>query len=77
MYMPSIEGPKMYWTVNDNLYHRFLKWKSKCENKLDCELAMLSETRKYKKNVAKSGDFGIDQYVSLNLPKDALTLDVV
>ena len=26
MYMPYIEGPKMDWTVNDGLYHRFLKW---------------------------------------------------
>ena len=25
MFMPYIEGPKMYWTVNDGLYHRFLK----------------------------------------------------
>ena len=23
MYMPYIEGPHMYWTVNDNLYHSF------------------------------------------------------
>ena len=22
----------MDWTVNDSLYHRFLKWKTKCEN---------------------------------------------
>ena len=26
MFMPYIEGPCMDWTVNDNLYHRFLKW---------------------------------------------------
>ena len=25
MYMPYIEGPSMDWTVNDNLYNRFLK----------------------------------------------------
>ena len=25
MYMPYIEGPHMDWTVNDGLYHRFLK----------------------------------------------------
>ena len=31
MYMPYIEGPKMDWTVNDSLYHRFLKWKIKCK----------------------------------------------
>ena len=26
MSMPYIEGPKMDWTVNDGLFHRFLKW---------------------------------------------------
>ena len=60
MYMSYIEGPKMDWTVNDILNHRFLNWKIKCENLLECELAMLSEARKYKKVVAWSGDIGID-----------------
>ena len=32
MLMPYIEGPKMDWTVNDSLYHCFLKWKLKCKN---------------------------------------------
>ena len=32
MFMPYIEGPHMDWTVNDGLYHRFLKWRLKCEN---------------------------------------------
>ena len=40
LFMPYIEGLKMDWTVNDGLYHRFLKWKLKCENILDCELAI-------------------------------------
>ena len=43
MYMPYIEGPCMDWTVNDNLYHRFLKWHLKCKNILECELAALPE----------------------------------
>ena len=30
--MPYIERPKMDLTVNDGLYHRFLKWHLKCEN---------------------------------------------
>ena len=55
MYMPYIEGPKMDWTVNDSLYHRFLKWKIKCKNILECELAMLSEARKCKNVVPWSG----------------------
>ena len=28
----------MNWMVNDELYHRFLKWKLKCKNILECEL---------------------------------------
>ena len=41
MYIPYIESPKMNWTVDDGLYNRFVKWKLKCENILDCKLAML------------------------------------
>ena len=36
MFMPYIEGPKMDWTANDGIYHRFLKWILKCENILEC-----------------------------------------
>ena len=36
MYMSYIEGLQMDWIVNDHLYHRFLKWKIKCENILEC-----------------------------------------
>ena len=61
VYMPCIEGPVMDWTVNDGLYNRFLKWKLKCENILECELAMLPEARKCKKMIAWSGDFGLEQ----------------
>ena len=43
-FIPYIEGPKMDWSVNGSLYNRFLKWKIKCENILECELAMLSES---------------------------------
>ena len=78
MYMPYIEGPNMDWTVNDNLYHRFLKGKIKCENILDCELAMLSEARKCKKVVAWSGDFGIGILkVSWCLPPENLCLEII
>ena len=57
----------MNWTVDDSLYNRLIKWKIKCENILECGLAMLSESRKCKKVVAWSGDFGIDQYISWDL----------
>ena len=77
MFMPYIEGPKMDWTVNDGLYHRFLKWHLKCENILECELAMLPEKRQCKKVIAWSGDFGMDQYVSWNLSTDELMLDTI
>ena len=49
MFMPYIEGQKIDCTVNDSLYHRFLKWKLKRENILDCELAMLPKSKKCKK----------------------------
>ena len=75
--MPYTEGHKIDWTVNDSLYHRFLKWKVKCENILDCELAMLSEARKCKKVVAWSGNFGIDPHVSQCLPPEDLCLEVL
>ena len=76
-FVPYIEGPKMDWTVNDGLYHRFLKWKLKCENILFCELAMVPESKKCKKVVAWSGDFGMDQYVSWCLSTNELNLDTI
>ena len=54
MYMPYIEGPHMDWTVNDNLYHRFLKWHLKCKNILECKLAALPECQQCKKVIAWS-----------------------
>ena len=77
MYVPYIEGPMMNWTVDDSLYNRFIMWKIKCENILDCELAMLSESRKCKKVVAWSGDFGIDQYISWDLYLEEICLEVI
>ena len=67
----------MDWTVNDNLYNRFQKQKLKCENILEFELAMLTETRKCKKVIAWSGNFGIDQCVSWCLSPEELCLDVI
>ena len=77
MSMPYIEGPKMNWTVTDGLYHMFLKWKLKCENILDCELVMLPESKKCKKVIDWSSDFGMDQYVSWCLPVEDLCLDTI
>ena len=76
-FIPYIEGPKMDRSVNDSLYNRFIKWKIKCESILECELAMLSESRKCKKVVAWSGDFGIDQYISWDLPPEEVSLEVI
>ena len=67
----------MDWTVNDSLYHCFLKWKLKCENILECELAALPETQQCKKLIAWSGDFGVDQNVSWGLTKDELELETI
>ena len=63
--------------VNDDLYHRFLKWNLKCENILDCELAMLPKSKKCKKVIAWSGDFGMDQYVSWCFPIEEISLDTI
>ena len=67
----------MGWTVNDSLYNRFIKWKIECENILECELAMLSESRMHKKVVTWSGDFRIEQYVSWDLPPGEVCLEVI
>ena len=77
MFMPYIEGPKMDWTVNDGLYHRFLKWHLKCENILECKLAALPERQQCKKVIAWSEDFGMYQYVSWGLPTNQLTLEKI
>ena len=77
MFMPHIEGPKMNCTVNDGLYHRFLKWHLKCESTLLYKLAMLQEKRQCMKVIAWSGHFGMDQYVSQNLSTDELMLDTI
>ena len=77
MYILYIKGPKMNWTVDDGLHNRFVKWKLKCENILDCKLAMLSEARKCKKVVAWSGDFGIDQYISWDLTPEQISLEII
>ena len=73
MFMTYIKGPKMECVTN-GLYHRFLKRRLKCENILECELAILAERRKCKKVTAWSGDFGIDQYVSWNIKMKSLPL---
>ena len=72
-FVPYIEGPKMDWTVNDGLYHLFLKWKLKCENILDCELASLSESRQYKKLILWLSGDGMDLVISWGLTDRELT----
>ena len=57
LFMSYIEGPKMDWTVNDGLYHRFFKLCLKSENILECELTMLPEERQCKKVIAWSSMF--------------------
>ena len=76
MFMPYIEGPKMNWTVDDGLYHRFPKWCLKCKTILDCELANLPSKQKCQKVIAWSGDFGMDLYVSWSIPKEVM-LDAI
>ena len=49
MFTSYIEGLMMDFTVNDALYHKYLKWNLKCENMLKCELVKLPEHQKAKK----------------------------
>ena len=77
MFMPYTEGPKMDWTVNDGLYHRYLKWHLKCENFLECKLAALPEQQQCKKVIAWSGDFGMYQYVLWCSPAEEHNLHTI
>ena len=76
-FVPYIEGPKVDWMVNGGLYHRFWKWKLKCENILACELATLSESRQCKKLISWSGNDGIDLVVSRGLTDSDITLETL
>ena len=71
MMIPYVEGPKMDWTIDDALHSRFIRWKIKCENILDCELA------KCKKVIHWSGDAGLDMYISWDLPTADVTLQTI
>ena len=77
MFMPYIEGPKMNWTMDDGLYHIFLKWQLKCKTILDCKLANLPAKQKCQTVIAWLGDFGMDLCVSWSIPKDELTSDAI
>ena len=58
-------------TIDDALLSRFIRWKIKCENILDCELAILQESAK------RSGDAGLDMYISWALPTEEVTLQTI
>ena len=79
MMVPYVEGPKMDWTVDDALHSRFIRWRIKCKNILDCQLAILQENAKCKQVIQWSGDVGLDIYIyiSRNLPKEEITLQTV
>ena len=75
--VPYVDGPKMGWTVDDALHSRFLRWKIKCENILDWELAILQESAKCKKVVQWSGDAGLDIYIPWALPTEEVILQTI
>ena len=77
MMVPYVEGPKMDWTIDDALHSRFIRCRIKCENILDCELAILQESAKCKKVIQWSGDAGLDMYISWNLPTEEVTLQTI
>ena len=43
------KGPQMDWTLDDALHSRLIRGKIKCENILDCKLAILQESAICKK----------------------------
>ena len=77
MIVPYVEGPKMDWTVDDALHSRFIRWRIKCENILDCQLAIPQESAKRKKVIQWSGDAGLDMYISWNLLTEEVTLQTI
>ena len=74
---PTLRDPRMDWTVNDSLYHCFLKCRLKCKIMLECKPVALPKLQQCKKVIASSGDFGMDQYVSWGLTKEELKLDTI
>ena len=64
MMVPYVEGPKMDWTVDDALHSRFIRWRIKCKNILDCQLAILQVNAKCKQVIQWSGGAGLDMYIS-------------
>ena len=77
MMVPYDEGSKLDWTIDDALHSRFIRWKIKCENILDCKLAILQESAKCNKVIQWSGDAGLDMYISWALPTADVTLQVI
>ena len=77
MMVPCVEGLKMDWTVDDALHSRFIGWRIKCENILDCQLAILQENTKCEQVIQWSGAAGLDMYISWNLPKEEITLQTI
>ena len=51
--------------------------KLKCENILECELTALPECQKCLKVIPWSGNFGMDQYISWGVSKDAMKFDTI
>ena len=56
MMVPYVEGPKMDWTVDDAFHSRIIRWRIKCENIFDCQLAILQENAKCKQVIQWSGE---------------------
>ena len=75
--VPYVEDLKMDWTVDDALHSRYIRWKIKCENILDRELAILQVSAKCKRVIQWSGDAGLDMYISWALPTEEVTLHTI
>ena len=70
-------GLRMDWTIYNALHSRFVWWKIKCENILDCELSILEEGAKCKKVIQWSGDGRLDVYTLWDLPVADVKLQTI
>ena len=77
MMVPYVEDLQIDWTIDDALHSRFIRWKLKCENILDCQLAILQESAKCKKVIQWSGEAGLDMYISWAFPTEEVTLQTI
>ena len=72
-----IDGPKMDWSMDDQLYSRFQDWKLECKLILDGELAEIVEPQKVNILIQWAGSFGLKNLKVWQKDKTSLTLTFI